>query len=144
MDPCFHKMHNINHYYQFKICKNLDGNVRLFARQHAKPKKEWKPDGGLEILHKIPREAQPRVLAPLPMDDGDMLALNLVKANFTDGLDPFWPKDEKLREFWTREVEYQENLRDGTLPEIPSDQFPLLLRHDSIGTYIITCPFPFC
>jgi hypothetical protein len=134
VDSCFHKLHNINQYYQFKICKNMDGKVRLFARQHAKPSKEWKPEGGLEVLHQIPREARPRVLAPLPMDDGDMLALHLVKANFTDGLDPFWPQDEKLREFWTREVKYQEDLRCGKLPEIPSDHFPVLRRHDSVGT----------
>jgi len=132
VEPCFHKIHNIKHYHQFKICKNQDGKVVLFARQHATPRKEWKPEGGIEVLHKGTREARPRVLHPLPMDDGDMLALNMVKENFTDGSDPFWPQDEKLREFWTREVEYQENLRDGTLPEIPSNQFPVLRRHDSI------------
>jgi hypothetical protein len=136
VEPCFQQIHNVKHYHQFKICKNQDGKVVLFARQHATPKKEWTPEGGIEVLHKETREARPRVLPPLPMDDGDMLALNMVKENFTDGLDPFWSQDDKLREFWTREVEYQENLRDGTLPEIPLEQFPVLLRHDSVGTYV--------
>jgi hypothetical protein len=132
--PLFTDIQNTSGYHQFKISKMGD-KVVVQARENATPKKEWQPEEGCEVLTRLPDEEMPFIIQPKPLKEEEMKALRQVPATFEKSGSVSYASDDLVKEFWEKEVKYQESLLTGLQPanRAPSDVYKHLVRHDSCG-----------